>query len=68
MTKSERNYIERLVRETNQRIKEVYDGTICNFMNHDQREGFIQGLSSALEPFATLVDLEVIEVNLNNIE
>lgn len=68
MTKTERTYIKQEVEQANRHIKEVYGGTLYNFMNHDQREGYIQGVSSALEPFARLIGMEVIDVDLNNMQ
>lgn len=68
MTKTERTYIEKLIEQTNRHIKAVYSGTLYDFMSHDQREGYIQGVSYALEPFAALIDMEVIGVDLNNMQ
>ena len=66
MTKTERNYISKLVADANRHIEEVYSGTMYDFMTHDQRVGYIQGVTAGLEPFATLIDMEVVSVDLNN--
>lgn len=68
MTKAERAYLEQIIEGTNRHIKEVYSGTLYGFLSHDQREGYIQGASSALEPFAALIGMEVIGVDLNNMQ
>lgn len=68
MTKTERAYLEQLVAETNRHIKEVYTGMLYDFMGRDQREGYIQGVSAALEPFAALIGMEVIGVDLNRMQ
>lgn len=68
MKKEERDYIERLVADANRKIKDVYLGALYEFMNHDQREGYIQGVASAIEPFAELVGLEVAGVDLNRMQ
>jgi hypothetical protein len=67
MTKSEKEYIKKLVQDNNNLIQEVYDKTRLGFMSKDQREGFIQGVSAALECFANFVNMEVVGVDLNHI-
>lgn len=68
MTRAENDYIKQLVEQANRHIKEVYSGTLYDFMGHDQREGYIQGVSSALEPFAALIGMKVAGVDLNSMK
>ena len=68
MTKAERDYIKQLVEDANRHIKSVYSGSLYDFLNHDQREGYIQGVSSALEPFAALIGMKVAGVDLNSMK
>ena len=66
MTKSEKTYIQKLVTDNNNLIKEVYNKTMYDFMSKEQREGFIQGLTAGTECFAALVNIEVESVDLNH--
>lgn len=66
MTKSDLDFIGLLVKGTNRHIEEVYSGTALDFMTHDQRIGYIQGVTAALKPFAILIGMEVVSVDLNN--
>jgi hypothetical protein len=68
MTKSEKEYFEKLVTDNNRLIERVYNKEQFNFMSKEQREGFIQGVTAGIECFAEYLGMEVKSVNLNTMD
>lgn len=68
MTKKEREYLVKLVVDTNNKALDIVNGELYSFLDPTQLIGYIQGLSNTIEPIAELLGLEPITVNTTKLE
>lgn len=68
MTKKERDYLIKLVVDTNNKALDIVNGELYSFLDPTQLIGYIQGLSNTVEPIAELLGLEPITVNTTKLE